>query len=164
VDGTSILDTGALLVMPISMISGGSALDSQRIELRRLDPERMEMIDLLVKWVEPGEESIYRAREIARESGDLAGLSEVDLGLLALAIELEKPLLTDDYRLQNLCGIAEIECSPIETEGIASIWSWEIRCLACGKTYPQPSETTPKREGVGECSDCGSPLKLRKRP
>ncbi len=157
-----VLDTGALLAMPVSMISNGFALEGQRAELGRLDRNRMEMVELFVNWAEPGEESVSKATEIARESGDLGGLSEIDLGLFALAIELEAPLLTDDYRLQNLCSLSGLDWLSIETSGIEGIWSWEVSCVACDQPQERPEGTSRKRGDMGVCPHCGSPLKLRR--
>ena len=157
-----VLDTGALLAVPMSMISNGFALEGQREELGRLDRNRMEMVELFVNWAEPSEESVSAATEIARRSGDLGGLSEIDLELFALAIELNAPLLTDDYRLQNLCSLSGLDWLPIETSGIEGIWSWEVCCIACDQPQEKPSETSRIRGDMGICLHCGSPLKLRR--
>jgi len=161
-EGSMILDTGALLAVPVSVISEGFALEGQRKELERLAPDRVEMVDVFVNWADPSEKSLSAATEIARESGDLAGLSSIDLGLFALAIELGFPLLTDDYRLQNLCGISGLEWLGIDADGIRGIWSWEVSCVACDNSQEQPSGTFSKRGDMGVCPHCGSPLKLRR--
>ena len=159
-----VLDTAALIVWSVEMISGGIVLEAQRSELSRVAPERLMVIEATeLVWSSPNEDSVEKAREWAIETGDIAGLSEVDLGLLALAIELEGTMYTDDYRLQNLCTVAGITWSPVATDGINSVWTWEIRCSGCGFKSEVPSQTTPAGHNTGECDICGSPLQIKKR-
>ena len=96
-------------------------------------------------------------------TGDIAGLSSIDLELLALAMEREGTLFTDDYRLQNLCSRAEIPWASVMTEGINSIWSWEVRCTGCGIKHEIPSQTSASKGDIGDCDICGSPLKSKRR-
>ena len=54
-----------------------------------------------IDWRQVPSDWLKNAREIAAKSGDLPRLSDVDLDILALALGLDLPLITDDYRLQN---------------------------------------------------------------
>jgi rRNA maturation endonuclease Nob1 len=92
----------------------------------------------------------------------MAGLSEIDLGILALSINLKKTLVTDDYRLQNLAEKASIDWISVTTDGITEIWNWELKCIACKKIFPQPEKPNLKKADWGRCEDCGSELKLKK--
>ena len=74
------------------------------------------------------------ARSAASLSGDLPRLSNVDLDLLALAIGLELPLYTDDYRLQNTMQMAGLETHSVGTQGAKQVWRWELRCTGCGQS------------------------------
>ena len=92
----------------------------------------------------------------------MAGLSEIDLGILAVSIYLKKTLVTDDYRLQNLAEKAGVDWMTVTTDGITELWKWELKCMACKKIYPQPGKPNLKKSDWGECDDCGSELKLKK--
>lgn len=157
-----VLDTAALLHYPIDQLVG-FVVHSQRGELSRLSETRallVEGADLL--WCEVSPIALQQARKIATRSGDLAGLSQVDLELLALALEKSCELVTDDYRLQNCCMLAEITFSTVLTEGAKNKWEWYLVCTACGTESAK--QVVGKRKGEhGECKECGSPLRIRKR-
>ena len=98
-----VLDTAALIAWPVERIVGRMVLRAQREELYRVAPDRLVLLDAVeVDWASPGDASVEAARELAMLTGDIAGLSSIDLELLALAMEREGTLFTDDYRLQNL--------------------------------------------------------------
>ena len=135
----------------------------QRSELLHISPDRelaLEAAELI--WETPGEEALAKARELATTTGDMAGLSSVDFEILALAVERGATLFTDDYRLQNLCELAGIAWSSVMTEGIRSMWSWDLRCTGCVSVFPVSDSPSPDRN-LGNCQECGSELVLRRR-
>nr|AIF08897.1 putative nucleic acid binding protein [uncultured marine group II/III euryarchaeote KM3_33_F08] len=157
-----VLDTAALLHLPLPELDGFVA-DSQRDEIERLSPERaFALIATKLVWQPPTPDSLIRAREVAVETGDIAGLSPVDLDLLALAIELDAILVTDDYRLQNCCTAAGLKCEPVLTDGIQAKWTWYLKCVGCGAEHEGHSASQAKGD-YGDCDLCGSPLKMRKK-
>ena len=159
-----VLDTAALIAWPVERIVGRMVLRAQREELYRVAPDRLVLLDAVeVDWASPGDASVEAARELAMLTGDIAGLSSIDRDLLAWAMEREGTLFTDDYRLQNLCSRAEIPWASVMTEGINSIWSWEVRCTGCGIKHEIPSQTSASKGDIGDCDICGSPLKSKRR-
>jgi UPF0271 protein len=115
-----------------------------------------------LQWSTPSNNSLEQASKVATESGDLAGLSPVDLEILALALELDATLVTDDYRLQNCCLVAGIEHQPVLTEGISERWLWQLVCSGCGAISTEQN-ISKKRGEYGNCGDCGSPYNIRKK-
>ena len=81
---------------------------------------------------------------------------------MGLAIEKVATLVTDDYRLQNLCERGGVPWLSVAMEGISSLWSWELRCIGCGAVLPTPDAPSPNRE-LGSCVDCGSALRLSRK-
>jgi len=72
---------------------------------------------------EPSVPALKKAKETAKELGT-KGLSEADLSIAALAIDLSarKPIIiTDDYSLQNILKALEIEFRPALQEGIKEV-------------------------------------------
>ena len=65
----------------------------------------------------PSEESLQRIAVIAAETGDLGGLSPVDLEVLALGFEHNREIATDDHRVQN---VAEANNMALEK----CFWEW----------------------------------------
>ena len=159
-----ILDTSALINWPIDALNGGFVVSGQRSEVERIAPERMLSIETAgVNWSSPSSESVQESTAIARKTGDLDGLSETDLHLLALAIELGGHMHTDDYRLQNLCNSVGVSWSPVVSEGIKETWNWGIRCIGCGTLVAGAEKTRPASEEIGACAECGSELRVVKK-
>lgn len=68
----------------------------------------------------PGKESVEEAKRISKKLKDKK-LSGTDLSVLALALELNCPVVTDDYSLQNACFGAGIEPIPLSFKGISEM-------------------------------------------
>ncbi len=159
----NVLDTAALINWPIELLDGGYVVENQRLELSRVSPDRMLSLEAAnLIWKSPSRESIDEATNISRDTGDLGGLSETDLSLIALVIDIRGHLHTDDYRIQNVCGSSGIKWSPVETVGISETWNWELKCIGCGGVTSGRGRTRFAREGPGVCEDCGSELRFRK--
>ncbi len=56
-----------------------------------------------IKVVEPKKEFLEKARKAAKELSLIHKLSKTDFSVIALAIELKFPLLSDDYHIQKVC-------------------------------------------------------------
>ncbi|NOZ58051.1 MAG: DNA-binding protein [Euryarchaeota archaeon] len=109
----------------------------------------------------PGREYLQLAARAAERTGDVARLSQADIAVLALALELasageEVVLVTDDYALQNVAASLGLRFSPVAELGIRRRFRWYKRCTGCGRRYSagHPGES---------CPVCGSPLKLRRK-
>jgi UPF0271 protein len=70
--------------------------------------------------------------------------------VLALALELEAVVLTDDYSLQNLATYLGVPYRPVGLKGIKDLRRWRWRCLGCGKIFDKE---------MPDCPICGSKLK-----
>ena len=159
----NVLDTAALINWPIELLDRGYVVEKQRLEVSRVSPDRMLFLEAAnLIWKSPTIESINQATKISLDTGDLDGLSETDLLLLALVIDIKGHLYTDDYRIQNVCSSAGIKWSPVETFGISETWNWELKCGGCGRVTSGRGRTRFARESPGECEDCGSELRFRK--
>ena len=158
-----VLDTAALIAWPLERMRGSLVAPGQRAELARISPDREILLDAAgLEWATPGPDAVAQASDIAVSTGDMAGLSPVDLELLALAIERAATLVTDDYRLQNLCERGGLPWLSVTMEGVRALWMWELRCTGCGAVLPPPDSPNPSRE-LGNCGDCGSALRLGRK-
>ena len=159
-----VLDTAALLYWPATEIAGGICSISQQTELEKVSPQRYMLVTSLdVDWRDVEPNWLDKARTLAADSGDLPRLSAVDLDVLALAVGLEMPLYTDDYRLQNTMQKAGLETQSVGTSGAKQVWRWELRCTGCGKKESVPSDVETSRKGpVKDCEICGSPMLLKR--
>ncbi|MCD6420938.1 MAG: hypothetical protein J7L17_00820 [Thaumarchaeota archaeon] len=112
-----------------------------------------------IKVIDPKPEYLEEVRRAARRLGEFE-LSETDLSILALALQLSRSgdeayLVTSDYSIQNLASKLGIRVKPVLHRGIRRVISWEIYCSVCGWVG----------EGIpGEpCPRCGHRLKRRPR-
>ena len=160
-----VLDTAALLHWPPNRLAGGVCASSQRQELERLSTARAMLIETAdIQWRTPSPRSLDDAKSAASASGDLARLSDVDLDVLALALDQEAVLVTDDYRLQNTYRHAGGTVEPVVNRASKRVWIWEQRCRGCGATSAlEPDVARSKQGSTGECRICGSHLEIKRR-
>jgi UPF0271 protein len=107
-----------------------------------------------LKVVSPSEDTLKEVVSAAEESGDISRVSEADLEILGLAKELEATLLTDDYSIQNLAAILNVDYLGISQEGIKRKFKWRIRCKGCGRFWDTMHPS---------CPVCGSELKTTRK-
>ncbi len=159
-----VLDTAALLHWPADKLVGGICAESQRQEIERVSPQRSMLVFALdIDWRQVPSDWLKNAREIAAKSGDLPRLSDVDLDILALALGLDLPLITDDYRLQNTMKNVGKNISSVDTKGAKQVWKWELRCTGCGSRTEVPTDVDRSIKGpVMDCDSCGSPMMLKR--
>ncbi|MEM0448812.1 MAG: nucleic acid-binding protein [Methanomassiliicoccales archaeon] len=119
-------------------------------ELERYGDRRAELWGDLLEVSEPSVSSKQKVKDAASRTGDISRLSPTDVEVLALAIDLEAILLTDDYSLQNLAAYLGIPYRPVGLKGIKNIRRWRWRCLGCGKIFENP---------CSECPICGSRIR-----
>jgi endoribonuclease Nob1 len=112
-----------------------------------------------VKIITPTEESSNKVKTSASKVGDSYLLSETDMQLLALALELktqgENPeIITDDYSIQNVAKQNGIAFYALATSGIKRLLEWIRYCPACHREYPVNSS-------FSACQVCGTELKRK---
>jgi len=113
----------------------------------------------------PRNSFLQEAREASRRVGDVRYLSEADLQVLALALELKRAglnpsIVTDDYSIQNVANQIGVNFTSLMTYGIRFRFNWILYCPACYRKYPSDYK-------FKSCEVCGTKLKrkpLRKTP
>lgn len=100
-----------------------------------------------------------KAREASKQVGDLRYLSEADMRILALAMQLKTEghlptIVTDDYSIQNVAGKIGVSYTPLTTFGIKYFFKWTLYCPACRKKYPLDHKSKI-------CGICGTALKRK---
>jgi UPF0271 protein len=112
-----------------------------------------------VKIKMPHEEYSNKIKTSASKVGDSYLLSETDMQLLALALELKTQgefpeIITDDYSIQNVAKQNGIEFYALATFGIRRLLEWIRYCPACHREYPINSSCRA-------CQICGTELKRK---
>jgi UPF0271 protein len=115
---------------------------------------------LLEKGLElhnPTEESKKIVLEIVERMGEGLRLSSADQAILALAVDVKRVtqnkaiILTDDYSIQNIASILNIEFQSISQSGITKTFKWIRRCRGCGRILTN---------NESDCKICGSPARF----
>lgn len=102
---------------------------------------RLEAFEIEV--VEPHKDKVRNVKSVEEDIG--ADISKTDRKLLALAMEKDSILITDDFDLLNLSKWLEVSSRPYMSDGVDEKIRWINRCNKCGK----------KVEG-DKCMRCGS--------
>ena len=114
------------------------------------------LIHSRVQVTEPTSASLNRVRTTAAKTGDIGALSQTDISLLALGLDMMGndggvSLVSDDFAVRNVAEILSIPLAPTTMKG--GEWknmTWKIYCRGCGKTYTNPKLTV--------CPVCGTQL------
>ncbi len=113
------------------------------------------LVDISIKIMDPSTPNVERIEAKARETGDIGRLSKTDIEVLALALEIDGIILSDDYSVQNIAKALDIKFKGGAEKGIKEVFTWRWRCRGCGKFYD---------EEMPDCPICGSELRsVRKR-
>jgi len=113
----------------------------------------------MIKTMNPEAKYVREMRELASRMGE-RGLSEADMSILALAVQLSREgndvsIVTSDYSIQNLAAKLGIKVEPILHKGIKHVIAWTTYCSVCHWTGDKaPGEPCPR---------CGHPLKRKPR-
>ncbi len=103
-----------------------------------------------LRIISPTPESRARVREAAEKTRDARVISETDSDLLALALDCDAVIYTDDFALQNVAAELGVAVHPIQQRAAKKI-IWKYRCTGCGKYF----------ENDGECPICGAKIKRK---
>ena len=112
----------------------GILLDTNRLKIR-----------------EPDRQSIIKAEYAAEKTGDLPQLSKQDISVLALSIELNSEIISDDFSISNVAKNLGLKISPIMTLGIRDVGKWIHYCPGCKARYDKGKK----------CLICGTSLKRK---
>ncbi len=104
-----------------------------------------------LKIREPDKESTKNAIMAAKDTGDFPQLSKQDISIIALCIEMNGEIISDDFAISNVVKNLGLKISPIMTQGIKDVGKWIHYCPGCRTNH------TNKKE----CPMCGTPLKRK---
>ena len=100
---------------------------------------------------EPEQQFTLAVNNAAKKSGDFPNLSEEDVSTIALSLQLQAELVTDDFAVSNVAKNLNIKVIPVMTNGIKNIITWVYYCPGCKTNF---SNTI-------ECPNCGNTLKRK---
>jgi UPF0271 protein len=117
------------------------------------------LIHTRVQVTEPSPESVDKVRNTAIKTGDIGALSQTDVSLLALGLDLKNGeggvnLVSDDFAVRNVAEVLSIPLAATAMKG--GEWkniTWKIYCRGCGKSFTNPKLTV--------CPVCGTKLERK---
>jgi UPF0271 protein len=147
-----VLDASALLAGKDLLLEEMYCTPQVLEEVKGKDPttQLMSMIETRVEVRSPSNESEMKVDEIAGRTGDAKRLSPADVGVVALAIDLNATIITDDYSIQNVANELNLDYRGLSFPDITKKIEWGYRCVGCGKRF---------EEAMDECPICGSRIK-----
>ena len=101
----------------------------------------------------PNKDTLEEVQRVSNKTGDQNKLSDTDIEIIAIALDLKKNenveviILTDDYSIQNLSNELNIKFESINQSGITKKFKWVSRCRGCGKKF---------KDNVKICPICGT--------
>lgn len=112
-----------------------------------------------LKVKKPSKAFMEKVKATATSIGETFFLSETDLQVLALALELKtsgySPVIaSDDYSIQNVANKMGIKFTSLATFGIRFQLKWVRYCPACRRKYPADYKSK-------KCKICGTELKRK---
>ena len=100
---------------------------------------------------DPEHQFVITANNTAKKSGDIPNLSDEDISTIALSLQLNAELVTDDFAISNVAKNLGIKVIPVMTNGIKNVITWKYYCPGCKTNFSK----------ITECPNCGNILKRR---
>ena len=100
---------------------------------------------------DPEHQFIITANNSAKKSGDIPNLSDEDISTIALSLQLNADLVTDDFAISNVAKNLNIKVIPVMTNGIKNVVTWKYYCPGCETNFSE----------ITECPRCGNRLKRK---
>ena len=104
-----------------------------------------------LKITDPDSEFIEKIKTISKKTGDFNQLSMQDISAIALCLQMNGEIITDDFAISNVAKNLNLKVSPLMTSGINDVGSWIHYCPGCRKNF----------ESGSECPLCGTQLKRK---
>lgn len=101
---------------------------------------------------EPSSDAVEKVEEVVKKTKDT--LSEADIRVIALALDLNGRVVSGDYGIQNVCEVLDIPYVSAGVEGIDEVFEWKFVCVGCGREY---------EDDVKECPFCGNRVARRRK-
>jgi len=104
-----------------------------------------------LKISDPEQRFVIMVNNAAKKSGDFPNLSQEDISIIALSLQHNAELITDDFAVSNVAKNLSIKVIPVMTSGIKNVIIWKYYCPGCKTDFSK----------VTKCPRCGNKLKRK---
>jgi len=104
-----------------------------------------------LKISDPDAEFVDKIKVASKKTGDFNQLSKQDISVIALCLQTNGEIITDDFAISNVAKNLNLKVSPLMTSGINDVGNWIHYCPGCKKNF----------ESGSECPLCGTQLKRK---
>ncbi|KKM96764.1 hypothetical protein LCGC14_1174780 [marine sediment metagenome] len=104
-----------------------------------------------LKISDPDAEFVDKIKAASKKTGDFNQLSKQDISVIALCLQMNGEIITDDFAISNVAKNLNLKVSPLMTSGINDVGNWIHYCPGCKKNF----------ESGSECPLCGTQLKRK---
>ncbi|KAG2479676.1 MAG: Nucleotide binding protein [Nitrosopumilales archaeon] len=104
-----------------------------------------------LKISDPDAEFVDKIKVASKKTGDFNQLSKQDISVIALCLQMNGEIITDDFAISNVAKNLNLKVSPLMTSGINDVGNWIHYCPGCKKNF----------ESGSECPLCGTQLKRK---
>ena len=104
-----------------------------------------------LKISDPDAEFIDKIKVASKKTGDFNQLSKQDISVIALCLQMNGEIITDDFAISNVAKNLNLKVLPLMTSGINDVGNWIHYCPGCKKNF----------ESGSECPLCGTQLKRK---
>ncbi len=101
--------------------------------------------------IQPEKECTEIVIKMSKTTGDFNQLSKEDISSIALGLQLNGELITDDFAVSNVAQNLGLKVSSIMTLGIKYVGNWIHYCPGCHKNFSKSKE----------CPICGNQLRKK---
>ncbi len=147
-----VIDTSAILSRKLNIGQENFVIPSSVMEEIKLGKIARAMIwheeNLNVKRAT--RESIEMVRKAAKETGDISELSATDIEVIAVALDIQGTVVSDDFAIENVSSRLGLQFLGADLKPISKSITWQFTCTGCGEKY---------REFVRTCHICGHDVK-----
>ena len=110
------------------------------------------MLSTKMKVSKASDDSYKIITKQAKETGDYDVLSKIDLDIIALGYETKGTIVTDDFAIQNVALVLELNFVSCSDKIITEKRFWKYKCAACNHK---------EKEKRKDCPVCGNTEILR---
>ncbi len=88
-----------------------------------------------LKISDPDAGFVDKIKAASKKTGDFNQLSKQDISVIALCLQMNGEIITDDFAISNVAKNLNLKVLPLMTSGINDVGNWIHYCPGCKKNF-----------------------------